>query len=154
MWIAWLMLLPIATIVMAQSEPNKPAPTSNSNPVPVAPPPPSSQKKPSLSEGIPVGSEALPSNLPRLNMEGVKDPVQLTEGFMLKYIIRPVFFLSGGVAIIMILYSSFQIITARGEEDGLTSAKTTLTWAFVGLGLVVLAYTIVSNLASIILQLV
>lgn len=103
--------------------------------------------------GIPVDPTGLPSNLPLLNMGNTTDPVKLSEAFLLNYIIRPIFFISGGVAIIMIMYSAFQIITARGEEEGITGAKTTLIWSFVGLGLVVLAYTIVSNLASIILQL-
>lgn len=94
----------------------------------------------------------LPSNLPKLNLSEVKDPVSWVEKFFLRYIINPIFLLSGGVAVIMILYSSFRIITARGEEEGLTAAKTTLIWAGAGLGLIMLSYTIINNLIRIFLE--
>lgn len=98
-----------------------------------------------------TGSQ-LPSNLPKLDLSEVKDPVSWVEKFFLRYIINPIFLLSGGVAVIMILYSSFRIITARGEEEGLTAAKTTLIWAGAGLGLIMLSYTIINNLIRIFLE--
>lgn len=94
----------------------------------------------------------LPNNLPRFDIEGETDPIRAFETVLLNYVINPIFLLSGGVAVIVILYSSFLIITSRAQEDSLSSAKNTLLWAFVGLGLVMLAYTIVSNLARIILE--
>lgn len=94
----------------------------------------------------------LPSSLPTLGLENVNDPVSLLETVMLNYIITPLFFLAGGVAVIVILYASFRLITARGEEDAVTAAKNTLIWAVVGLGLIMVSYTIVRNLAQIILN--
>jgi len=112
----------------------------------VDPPAPPLKKQ---GEGVPIDIKLLPTNVPQLSTNGATDPVRATESFMLRYIIRPIFFISGGVAVIVIMYAGFQIISARGEEEGITSAKTTLTWAFAGLALVVLAYTIVSNLGKI-----
>lgn len=93
-----------------------------------------------------------PGNLPTFNLENEQSPVSAFERILLNYIIRPIFLVSGGVAVIVILYSSFRMISSRAQEDAVTSAKTTLIWAFVGLGLIVLAYTIVSNLARILLE--
>ncbi len=101
-------------------------------------------------EGIPLSGIGLPSNLPKFGLEGIGDPQKVTESFMLRYVINPIFIISGALAILMIIYSAGRIITARGEEDGLTAAKTTLTWAAIGLGLIMLAFTIVSNLVRII----
>lgn len=96
----------------------------------------------------------LPPNLPTFEkaFSGVKDPVQATESFFLNYIISPIFLLAAGVAVIMILYASFRIITARGEEEGITKAKTTLIWAAAGLALIMLAYTLVRNISTILVD--
>lgn len=93
----------------------------------------------------------LPPNLPTFEkgFKGIKDPVKATESFFLNYIISPIFLLAAGVAVIMILYASFRIITARGEEEGITKAKTTLIWAAAGLALIMLAYTLVRNISTI-----
>ena len=96
----------------------------------------------------------LPSNLPRLGLEGKSDPVEVVDSILLNYVVTPIFFLAGGVAIIVILYSAFRLVIARGEEEGVTAAKKALIWGIVGLGLVMLAFTIVSNIARIILGLV
>lgn len=127
--------------------PPQPAATTTGAPAQPAPAP----RAPGVS-GIGVSDTGLPSNLPRLGLQGVTNPVGAVERILLNYVITPIFILAGGVAVIVIMYSAFQIITARGEEEGLSAAKTTLIWAFLGLGLVMLAYTIVSNLARIILQ--
>jgi len=92
----------------------------------------------------------LPDNLPKIDLQGEQSPVKLVERVLLRFIIQPIFFLAGGVAIIIVMYSSFRLIAARGEEEGVTAAKKSLIWALVGLALVMLSYTIISNLAKII----
>lgn len=92
------------------------------------------------------------TNLPTFNIENSTDPLQVVDSVLLRYIINPIFFLAGGVAVLVIMYSSFRIVTSRGEEEGLTAAKNTLIWAAAGLALVLLAYTLVGNLVSIVLQ--
>ena len=94
----------------------------------------------------------LPGNLPKLDVAEETDPVKLVETVLLKYVINPIFLISAGVAIIVIMYSAFRIIVARGEEEGITAAKNALIWAAAGLALVVMAYTIVNNLARIIIE--
>ena len=91
-------------------------------------------------------------NLPTLGIEGEKDPVRVIDSVLLNYIVNPIFFLAGGTAVIVIMYSSFRIVVARGEEEGITAAKNALIWAFAGLALVVLSYTIVRNLIQIVIS--
>jgi hypothetical protein len=50
--------------------------------------------------------------------------------------------LAGILAAIMVLYSAFQYVTSLGEESKAESAKKTLTWALVGLAVVVLSAVI------------
>lgn len=109
-------------------------------------------------EGVPLretlrnSNVTLPTNLPTFNLGDETSAVKALEGILLNYVIRPIFLLAGGVAVVVIMYSAGLIITGRGQEDAITKAKTTLVWAFVGLGLVILAYTIVSNVARIITE--
>ena len=111
------------------------------------------QNLPKLEAGEGVGLDAtgnrFPSNLPKFQLEEKTEPIQAIESVFLRYIINPIFLISGGVAVIMILYAAARIITTRGEEEGLTAAKTTLTWAAAGLAVIMMAYTIVRNLSSI-----
>lgn len=91
----------------------------------------------------------LPANLPRFNLSQKTNPIESIEYFMLRYVVNPVFLLSGGIAVLMIIYSAGRIIGARGEEEGLTAAKTTLTWAAAGLALIMVAFTLVQNLIAL-----
>ena len=96
----------------------------------------------------------IPGNLPTLGLKDERDPIKATESLLVTYVINPIFLVAGGVAVIIIMYASFQIISSRGDEEaGLGAAKTTLTWALVGLGLIIASYTIVRNISSIILGL-
>jgi hypothetical protein len=96
-------------------------------------------------------AETAPS-LPTLGLENVKDPIQAVDSVLLNFVINPIFFLAGGVAVIVIMYSAFQLIKGQGEEEGLTATKNTLIWAFAGLALVLLSYTLVTNLVGIVLS--
>lgn len=90
-------------------------------------------------------------SLPTLGLEDVSDPLEAVDSVLLNYVINPIFFLAGGVAVIVIMYAAFQMIKGQGEEEAITNAKNTLIWAFAGLGLVLLSYTIVTNLVEIVL---
>jgi hypothetical protein len=52
--------------------------------------------------------------------------------------------LIGGVALIALIWAGIRFITAFGEEEGITEAKRTATWAVVGFGITILSYAIVS----------
>ncbi|GEM_PF-6821789 len=129
---------PAAAPVKTEKKPSE-VPAAKEEPSKVAP-----------GQGIPLSGIGLPANLPKFGLNNETDPQKFTESFMLRYVINPIFIISGALAILMIIYSAGRIITGRGEEDALTAAKTTLTWATIGLALIMLAFTLVNNIIRII----
>ncbi len=57
--------------------------------------------------------------------------------------------LIGGMAIIALVWSGIRFISAGGEEEAITSAKKTATWAIAGFAIAILSYAIVSIITSI-----
>lgn len=60
--------------------------------------------------------------------------------------------LIGVGAIIMIIFAGFQMITSDGNESKLTKAKSTLTWAIVGLLVALLSFSIVAIVQQLIVS--
>ena len=54
--------------------------------------------------------------------------------------------IAGGIAVIMIIWGAFQYFTAYGNEEKANKAKTTITWAIVGLVVMILAKIIVREI--------
>lgn len=59
-------------------------------------------------------------------------------------IFNRVFFWSGIIAVIMIVYGGIQYITSAGNPSGITKAKTTILYSIVGLLVVIMAAAIVN----------
>jgi len=60
--------------------------------------------------------------------------------------------LAGVLAIFFIIYSGFTYVRAFGQEETIQSAKKGLTWAILGLCLVILSYAIVQAIIRITLS--
>lgn len=73
--------------------------------------------------------------------EGCGDGEELTN--VVHNIINIFSIIVGIVAVIMIMVAGFKYITAAGDSTALTSARHTLTYALVGLGIVGFSQTIV-----------
>ncbi len=58
--------------------------------------------------------------------------------------------LAGGIAIIMIIWAGIQYFTAYGNEERANKAKTTITWAIVGLVFIILARILASEIIGIV----
>jgi hypothetical protein len=56
--------------------------------------------------------------------------------------------LLGTVAVIVILIGAFRMITSQGNAESIKSAKSTITWAIIGVVLALLSYSIVAILQS------
>lgn len=56
---------------------------------------------------------------------------------------------AGIVALYFIIFSGIKLLTSQGEPDKVASAKKTLTWALVGLVLVLMSVGIVRIIAQI-----
>lgn len=58
--------------------------------------------------------------------------------------------IAGGIAIILLIWAGFQYFTAYGNEEKAQKAKTTITWAIVGLVVIILAKLIVMEIWGLI----
>lgn len=63
-------------------------------------------------------------------------------------LLNVVFSIVGLVAIVMIVYGGFQIMISGGEEKKYEQAKKTITYAVVGLVVVILSYSILNFIVS------
>lgn len=75
-------------------------------------------------------------------ISGVKDSADGASFF--QGIFNKVFFWSGVVAVIMIVYGGIQYITSTGNPSGIAKAKTTILYSIVGLLIVIMAAAIVN----------
>lgn len=64
-------------------------------------------------------------------------------------IIRAALSLAGAVALFMIIYSGIRLVTSAGDPKGVQAARGTLTWAIVGLVVVLLSFFIINIIAYI-----
>jgi heme/copper-type cytochrome/quinol oxidase subunit 2 len=58
--------------------------------------------------------------------------------------------LAGGIAIIFLIWAAIQYFTAFGNEEKANKAKTTITWAIVGLVLIILARILTSEIINLV----
>lgn len=56
---------------------------------------------------------------------------------------------TGALSLLFVIISGVQILIAFGNEEKITAAKKTLTWALVGLVIAILSYAIVQIIVSI-----
>lgn len=61
-------------------------------------------------------------------------------------------YFAGPIAIIMIAFSGFQIVTGGAESEKLDEGKKSLTWAIIGLLAIILSYSIVRIALAIIID--
>lgn len=80
--------------------------------------------------GAAVGSEGA-------NLGEAKDPREIVAS-----VIRILLSLTGMVFLCLTIYAGYLWMTAGGNEDEVTKAKTLLTQAVIGLGVILLAYSI------------
>lgn len=97
-------------------------------------------------------SGAIPQYLPQIGKDATTAERSL--GIILEKFAGILFMFAGAVAIYFILDAGFNMMKARGDEEGLTKAKQQLMWSLLGFLPVILAYTLVVNLTDIIYQVV
>jgi lysylphosphatidylglycerol synthetase-like protein (DUF2156 family) len=73
----------------------------------------------------------------------IKDPSTTSVASILGLVIDWVLLLVGGVTVLFIIYSGIQYVTSAGNKERAESAKKTLTYAVIGLVIIVLADVIV-----------
>ncbi len=70
--------------------------------------------------------------------------VDPTSGSPVESILRIVFGLLGGIALIVIIISAIRLMTASGDPQAISKARDTLIYAAVGLAIAISAFTIVT----------
>ena len=93
----------------------------------------------------PIGTDKEPLALPGVGT----DQGQALQESVIPKITNFVIELSGGVALLFVIISGIQILTAYGNEEKLVAAKKTLTFAIAGLVIAILSYAIVQIIISI-----
>jgi hypothetical protein len=63
-------------------------------------------------------------------------------------IINVLLFLTGALAVIMLIYGGIQYVISRGDSAAVTSAKNTILYAVVGLIVAMVAYAVVNFIVS------
>lgn len=76
------------------------------------------------------------------------DPISPTFGDLITRMLIRFLQVVGLVALLMIVISGFRYITSAGNEELAASAKTSLQWAAMGLGVIILSYVIVRAVAT------
>ena len=56
---------------------------------------------------------------------------------------------AGIVAVIFIIYAGFRYVTSEGDQKRIDSARKTLTWAIIGLIIILMAFFIVNFIGTI-----
>jgi hypothetical protein len=111
----------------------------------------SSPASPSSSQETIPGSTGFQGTVPApvyLARGPEDDPVINDPVIYVARIIANILFLSGIAAVVMVILAGIQYIMAYGKDENIQKAKGTLTWALVGLLVVILAYFIVENIIS------
>lgn len=76
------------------------------------------------------------------------DPADYTTadiGTLITNITRLALLLAGGIAIVYIIIGAISYLTAYGNEEKATQGKKTVTWALVGLAVVILSEMLINE---------
>lgn len=74
---------------------------------------------------------------------GLENPIQYDNfGDLVKAIANVVMEIGGSLAVIFIIWAGYLFVTARGNEEQLTKAKTTFRWTIIGTAVLLGAYVV------------
>lgn len=80
-----------------------------------------------------------------------KDPKEFTKDDVSAGVTRFIDIMAAAastIAIIYIVYGGIQYMTSLGKPEGMTTAKSTLTWAVVGFILIIVSWSLVNYLIT------
>lgn len=63
---------------------------------------------------------------------------------MISRVVKPLLFIVGAAAVIMLIVGGLKFVLSAGGQDAVQSAKSTITYALIGLSVSVLAYALVN----------
>lgn len=63
---------------------------------------------------------------------------------LLERVAKPLFFVAGAGAVVMVVVGGFRLVVSGGSPDAVKSARGTITAALIGLAITILAYALVN----------
>lgn len=63
---------------------------------------------------------------------------------MINRVVKPLLFVVGAAAVVMLIVGGLKFVLSAGGQDAVQSAKSTITYALIGLSVSILAYALVN----------
>lgn len=98
------------------------------------------------SDYYPEGAPTITGNTPKTSDINVADNYRNT---LTLRITNLVLYIAGLVAIFFVVLNGFKMVTSAGSDEVITQTKKGLTWAIVGLLLIILSYSIMRFIISV-----
>lgn len=64
-------------------------------------------------------------------------------GYVYRNILNVIMGIAGFASFIMLVFGGFKFLTSQGDPKALGSARTTITWALIGLAMIIVSYLII-----------
>jgi len=88
---------------------------------------------------IQLPNELKPNYIPDVEGATAEDKINAVAGNLIITVLQ----VAGGIAVILIIVTAFNYVLARGEEEKISQAKTTMGWIIGGLLLIATSYAII-----------
>jgi hypothetical protein len=98
--------------------------------------------------GIHIPAGLQPEGVTHLPIEAGPQGEAVVVNVVLQLIAGSLIYLAGPVAILMLAFGGTQYITAHGDQNQLEGAKKTITWALIGMAVIIVSYAIVWNIIN------
>lgn len=99
--------------------------------------------------GLHIPSALQPEGVTHIPISGSPQGQAVVVNVVLQLIAGSLIYLAGPVAILIIAVGGIQYITAHGDQNQLEGAKKTITWALIGLAIIIVSYAIVWNIINL-----
>ncbi|MFC1750862.1 hypothetical protein ACFL2V_18880 [Pseudomonadota bacterium] len=84
----------------------------------------------------------------QISGEGEQNQAVLVN-IILQVIAGSLIYMAGPLAVLILAFGGVQYVTSHGDQNMMEGAKKTITWAIVGLGVIMVSYAIVWNIIRI-----
>ncbi len=108
------------------------------------------EERPCIQGSCPAGQCEISPNKCVLGNPAPGQLVNFTDfGALLRHFITWLLYAAGGIAVLFLIVGGFQYVASRGNEEATEKAKKTITYAVVGIVVIVLAFAIVAIVNTI-----
>lgn len=102
---------------------------------------------PAAMAQVEINPDLHPQYAPEISSPNVKNAADYGN-FLLQLVAGGLLYLAGPTAILFIALAGLRYVTAHGDQNQLEGAKKTLTWAIIGLVVVIFAFAVVRIIIS------